>query len=208
MLDDMELDIPEASPPPEKPSGNRGFVTAVTVLGGIMLLALIAMLVYALVILPGQQRAAEEEGPTAAQLTSTAVARGLAQVTNTVGAASPTASPTRTATVPPPTNTPRPSNTPVTPLFTNTPGTPGNDATATVNALLTQAALAQTQAIATSAGTAAGTATVTTTPATATVTPSALPQSGFAEDVGAPGLLLAAAMLIAIIIISRRLRSA
>jgi hypothetical protein len=204
MLDDMELDIPEASPPPDKPSGNRGFITAVSILGGIMLLALIAMLVYALVILPGQQRAAEEEGLTAVELTSTAVARGLAQVTNTVAAASPTASPTRTATVPPPTNTPRPSNTPVTPLFTDTPGTPANDATATVNALLTQAALAQTQAIATSDGT----ATATTTPATATSTPSALPQSGFAEDLGAPSLLLAAGILVVIIIVSRRLRSA
>lgn len=194
MLDDLDLDIPEASPPPEPPrSGNRGFLVAVGILGTIMLLGIIAMVYYALVILP-EQRAAE---PSTAQQTQTAVARAL-QVTST-NTVSP--SPTRTATISP---TPRNTNTP---LITNTSAAttaaPVGGATQTVNALLTQAALAQTQAVTSDAS-----ATVTTTPPTATVTASALPQSGFAEDVGAPGLLLGAVILLAVIFVTRRLRTA
>lgn len=197
MLDDLDLDIPEASPPPEPPrSSNRGFLVAVGILGSIMLLGLIAMVYYALVILP-EQRAA---GPSIDQLTQTAVARAV-QVTSTN---TPAASQTSTATLQPPSATPRNTNTP---LITNTSaattGAPVGGATATVNALLTQAALAQTQAL-----TSAASPTATTTPPTATNTASALPQSGFAEDVGAPGLLLGAVILLAVIFVTRRLRTA
>jgi len=183
MLNDTELDLPE-EPRPEPPrrSGNR-FVVVAGTLGAILLLSLIAIVIYALVILPGQEAA--EPGLSAVELTATALAQ--VQATNT-----PTASRTASST-PSRTNTPRPTNTP---LITNT----SDPATQTVNALLTQAALAQTQAV-----TATG---PTSTPGTPTLTPSVLPNSGFADDIGAPGLLAAAAVLLVVVILARRLRNA
>ncbi len=184
MLDDTELDLPE-EPKPEPPrrSGNR-FVVVAGTLGAILFLSLVGIVIYALVILPEQETA--EPGLSAAQLTGTVLAQA-AQVTNT-------STPTRTASsTPTMTNTPRPTNTP---LITNTP----DPATATVNALLTQAALAQTQA--------APTGGASPTVGTPSATPSALPSSGFADDIGAPGLLAAAAILVAVIFLTRRFRNA
>ncbi|MBX3048388.1 MAG: hypothetical protein KIT46_04755 [Anaerolineales bacterium] len=205
MLDDLDLDIPEAGPPPKKPA-NRGFITIVAVMGGLMLLALLAMVYYAMVVLP-QQRAALPQATPAVELTETQIvaeiqATGSAQPTNT-GTPEPSS-----------TNTPRPTATEtlvptqITPIFTSAAQAAENDATATVHALLTQAALAQTEAVAGTpeAGEAAsGEASATPT---ATVTPSALPQSGFADEVGVPGLLAAAAMLLFLIFTARRLRTA
>lgn len=205
MLDDLDLDIPEAGPPPKKPA-NRGFITIVAVMGGLMLLALLAMVYYAMVVLP-QQRAALPQATPALELTETQIvaeiqATGSAQPTNT-GTPEPSS-----------TNTPRPTATEtlvptqITPIFTSVAQAAENDATATVHALLTQAALAQTEAVAGTpeAGEAAsGEASATPT---ATVTPSALPQSGFADEVGVPGLLAAAAMLLFLIFTARRLRTA
>ncbi|MEE9598832.1 MAG: hypothetical protein V3V66_00060, partial [Anaerolineales bacterium] len=100
-----------------------------------------------------------------------------------------TLTPTFTATLPPTeTSTPIPTNT-STPVLasTNTPdpgdGT-GDPATETVAALLTQQA----------GGTLVPTAT-------------ALPDTGFADDFGVPGLLLIAGVLMVVIILSRRLRA-
>jgi len=206
MLDDMDLDIPEASSPPPAPrSGNRSFLLVAGILGAIMLLALIAMAYYALVILPAQRAAA----PSESQLTQTALARATRTPTGSPTFTT-TPSSTRTETSPPPSATSSLTETPVTPIFSNTPFETPGPATATVNALLTQAALAQTQA-ATAAATStptlgAGTAAAPTN--TPTTTPSALPSSGFAEDIGAPGLLAMAAILLVIIILSRRLRAA
>lgn len=199
MLEDSELDFPEESPLPEpKRAGNRGFLVAAGTLGAIMLLAMVGIAYYALVILPEQQ-AAEPPPLSAAELTGTAVAVAL-QATDT-----PTNTSTSTNTT---TNTPTATQTststltPITPLFTNTFTASPNGATQTVNALLTQAAVAQTQA----AGTSAVSATQGT-PGTPTSTPSALPDSGFADNIGAPGLLAAAAALLLIIFIARRLRA-
>jgi hypothetical protein len=184
MLDDTELDLPE-EPKSESPrrGGNR-FVVVAGALGAIMLLALVAIVVYALLILPQQGPA--EPVLSAEQLTGTVLAQA-AQVTNT-STPSLTASSTPTAT-----NTPRPTNTPLLSPTTD-------PATATVNALLTQAALAQTQAVSPTGP--------TPTPGTPTATPSALPSSGFADDIGAPGLLAAAAALLAVIFLARRYRNA
>ncbi|UYN88731.1 MAG: hypothetical protein KIT08_06405 [Anaerolineales bacterium] len=190
MLDDADLDLPSEQPEPPKRSGGRNFLVVAGILGGLMLLALIALAVYALVILPQQQRAAPDEG--AAQVTNTQIVQ-TQQPSNTATAQN---TPTRTATA---TRTPVPptaTNTPVTPLFTSNPA-----ATQTVEALLTQAALAQEQAAAT---TDPGEATATTAP---TATPSALPQSGLADDIGGPGILAMGAMLLlAIVFTARRLR--
>jgi LPXTG-motif cell wall-anchored protein len=65
-----------------------------------------------------------------------------------------------------------------------------------VEALLTQAALAQTQA-------AQQLLTQTATP-----TATGLPDTGFADDIGAPTLLGMAALLILVIFIARRMRAA
>lgn len=185
MLDDTELDLPEEpkSEPPRR-GGNR-FVVIAGALGAIMLLALVAIVIYALVILPEQETS--EPVLSAEQLSGTVLAQA-AQITNT---STPTLTASTTPTV---TNTPRPTNTPLLSPTTD-------PATATVNALLTQAALAQTQAVAVSPTGASA------TPGTPTVTPSALPSSGFADDIGAPGLLAAAAVLLAVIFLARRYRS-
>lgn len=187
MLDDIDLDIPEEETPPRR-TNNRNFLWLAGVLGAIMLLALVGMAAYALFILPRQQAAQQEEAANA-PLTSTALAKA-AQVTNTpigTNTSTPTSTPTAT---PPPTETP--TSTPITPVFTSE----GGDATATFNALLTQAALSQTEA-------AGGAQTPTPTQ-----TPSSLPDAGFADGISAPDLLAAAALLLLVILLSRRLRSA
>jgi cytoskeletal protein RodZ len=184
MLDDTELDLPEEprSEPPRR-GGNR-FVVMAAALGAIMLFALIAIVAYALFILP--QREAVQPVLSVEQQTGTALALVI-QATDT-------STPTQTASsTPSRTNTPRPTNTP---LLSSTV----DPATATVNALLTQAALAQTQAVSPTGP--------SPTPGTPTATPRALPSSGFADDIGAPGLLAAAAILLAVIFLARRYRNA
>jgi len=94
------------------------------------------------------------------------------------------------AIVPTSTNTPLPTATlartatPLLAVATNTPVPSSDPRTATVAALLTQAA-AVTQA-----------------------TSTALPTTGFADEVGMPGLLGMAVLLIVVIFLARRLRTA
>jgi hypothetical protein len=187
MLDDTDLDIQE-EPKSEPPRRGNRFVVIAGTLGAIMLLSLVAIVIYALVILPEQEPS--EPGPSAAQQTGTALAQ-VAQVTNT---AATTRTATASAAAPTDTNTPLATNTP---LVTSTP----DPATATVNALLTQAALAQTQAVTATGG-------PSPTPGTPTATPTALPNSGFADDIGALGLIGAAGVLLVVVILARRLRNA
>ena len=187
MLDDLNLDFPEETPPPQRPRSRR-FLTMAGILAGILLLALLAIAVYALVILPQQQ------GPPAIDLAATSTALAIAQITDT---STPTGTQTATITdTSTPTNTPTdiPTATPITPVFTSL----ANSATQTVQALLTQAALAQTQA-----------ASGTQTPGTATPTPNVniLPDSGFGDNANLPGLLVASALLILVILGARRLRT-
>ncbi|MQC27271.1 MAG: hypothetical protein DWG76_07470 [Chloroflexi bacterium] len=200
MLDDIDLDLPEEEPKRPRPSSGRSFMVVAGVLGAIMLLALISMAIYALVILPRQQ-AAEPKQPSSVQQTTTALALAAAQDTSTntstsTASATATRTPTQTAS-PSPTEqaTIAATDTPVTPIFTNTPGPTTAGETATVEAALTNAALAATNAAST------GTLTPTSTP-------SALPDTGFADDVGASGLILASLVLLAVIVLTRQLRSA
>ncbi len=86
--------------------------------------------------------------------------------------------------------TPLPSATPVLaqPTETVTPLPPTSDpATATVAAALTQAAQAQLTVVPTSTG---------------------LPGTGFADEYGVPGLVILAIVLVAVILLARRLRAA
>ena len=91
---------------------------------------------------------------------------------------------TQTAAV---TNTVPPSNTPVIAQATATSSPTQDPATMTVAAAFTQIAVS-TQTI--------------------VVTSTALPNTGFADDVGAPGLMLLAVALVVVIFLVRRLRAA
>jgi hypothetical protein len=167
---------------------NRTFLIVAGILGGILLIALLAIAAYAVLVLPGRDTGQQTQ---AAEIiaTNTAIAE---QAQLTAIAKQVTMTPTSTATLPP-SNTPTltPSNT-ATPVLapTNTPtpsdGTPDPAATATVAALLTQQAGGD---------------------ATLIPTATALPDTGFADDFGVPGLVLIAAVLVVIIILSRRLRT-
>jgi len=171
-------------------SSNRTFLIVAGILGGILLIALLAIAAYAVLYLPSRDTGQQTQ-VAAINATNTAVAEE-AQLTAVAYRA--TMTPTHTATLPP-TNTPTmiPSST-STPVLapTNTPvptdGTPDPAATETVAALLTQ-----------QAGAGGG--------ATQIPTATALPDTGFADDFGVPGLVLVAAVLMVIIILSRRLRT-
>lgn len=85
------------------------------------------------------------------------------------------------------TNTLPPTNTPVIAQATVTVSPTPNPATATVGAAFTQIAVSTQTVIPTS---------------------TALPNTGFADDIGAPGLLIMALALVAVIFLVRRLRVA
>lgn len=167
---------------------NRTFLIVAGILGGILLIALLAIAAYAILILPGRDTGQQTQ-VAAINATNTAVAE---EAQLTAIAKQITMTPTNTATLPP-TDTPTPTLTPTktsTPVLapTNTPDDSIDPATSTVAALLTQQA----------AGGAGGTPIPTAT---------ALPATGFADDFGIPGLLLVAGVLMVVIILSRRLRS-
>jgi LPXTG-motif cell wall-anchored protein len=175
---DMDNDLEPQDTPPKDESGNRTFLVAAGILGGITVLALICIAVYALVILP-RQEATREQQVLALNAQNTEVALAITQTSAAMAA--PTLTPTRPAP-----NTPTATPTSVVVVATNTPAGP-DPRTAIVAALLTQAAYT-----------------------TQTVVPTAtnLPDTGFADDVGLPAMMGLAVLLVAIIFIARRLRSA
>jgi hypothetical protein len=187
-FDDLEFeDIDSEETIATSRGSNRTFLVVAGILGGILLIALLAIAGYAVVILPGRDTGQQTQ-VAAINATNTAVAEE-ARLTAIVMRGSIT--PTFTATLPPATETltPVPTNT-ATPVLapTNTPeptseGT-ADPATETVAALLTQQAGEETPI----------------------PTATALPDTGFADDFGVPGLLLVAGVLMVVIILSRRLR--
>lgn len=176
---DVEPTVEEAGPPPEENS-NRPFLLVAGILGAIMLLSLLCVAAYVFLLYP-QRRASNATAVAEANTRATAAALS---VNMTQQASKWTATPRPVI----PTITPQPTNTPVLAVPTNTLVPTTDPRTATVAVLLTQAAAAQR------------------TPAGPTIT--ALPASGFADDVGAPGLMGAAVVLIAVIFLARRLRTA
>jgi hypothetical protein len=183
----MAEEFEVGAPLPEE-SSNRTFIMAAAGIGGLLVLSMICLGVYALVIAPRQQEARiaqltqvpQENTQTALDLTQTAQAE-------------------RASATPAPTDTPQPSATPtVTPtevvvIPTETPFT-------TLSTLAPQTATAAAQA---TADALAQDATPTVTP-----TPTALPVTGFADEAGLPMLLLVGAALIGVLIVVRRLRAA
>jgi hypothetical protein len=203
--DDDDLDnIEETEQEPEvvqeeNRGGNRNFLIAVGIIAAIFVLLTIALVVVALLFLPRQR--AQREATNAVILTQN-VATAVFATERAQAAAqllTPSATLTGTMTSVPPTAT----NTAVVAVASSTPtgtataiGTVEDARTATVAALLTQAAAGKTGTV------------VTGTPGTAApgATTTGLPQSGFAEDVGLPGLFGLAIGLVVVIVLARRLR--
>ncbi len=217
--DDFPAEEPaeETAPAASGGGNNRNFMIGIGVIAAILVLALIGMGVYAATVLP-QSRArqaalaqtVQAENEAAAQLaTQQAFVALQAQITPSVTPLPPTATlaPSRTPVVAVSTAEPtlKPGeNKAETPDATalaagtqaagTTPLAGGAARTATLAVLLTQAAANQQQASSTGVTVAAG--------ATAT----ALPNTGFADEVGLPGLFGLALGLIILILLSRTLR--
>lgn len=219
MAEEPEIDNSELSET-EGEGSNRTFIIIAAILGGLFLVGLCAVIVFAGFILPGQRnsRATEQAAILATNTQRVLEATGSAMPSNTplptptfpatlTSTASPTPLVADTATLIPATNTsPPPTETlPVT-------ETPGGAATATRLA---------TGTAPTAAG-AAGTGTPPTPtkvasrtpspgPGTAgagvvTATPISLPATGFADQANLPGLIISAAALIVVVVLARQLR--
>lgn len=169
--------IPPTQPPAEE-SSNRTFMIAVGILGGLVLLTIICVLVYAFVL--GPRLSANN---ASAQATVEAHNAQIAEaMTATMNAS------LRTPTELPAMATQISSPTPVVNIPTDTVTSIYDPLTATMGALFTQAAISQL------------------TPTSTLIAPGALPQGGFADKYGLPGLILMAAVLIVVILLARRLR--
>jgi hypothetical protein len=173
MAEDFEI----GGPPPEE-STNRTFVLAAAGIGGLLVLSMVCLALYALVLAP-RQRQARADQATQIALNNTQVAQA---VTQTAGAQFPSAtSPaTRTSTA-----TPSRTPTPVVVVPTSTPTlvvVTLDPAAATAAFLATQAAL------------------------TPSPTVTALPTTGFADEGGFPMLIVLAGVLILVAIVARRMR--
>lgn len=190
MLDDFDLDFPEDEE--EEISGarpNRTFLMVAGGLGALIVISLICVVGY--MLLGGQDgdEAAQAQSQTQTAIAANAAANQAASQTALAQIPTNTLPPPPTATTAPPTSTE-----PSIPTVTSGFGPTADPRTATVQALLTQAAQAQTQAAAELL--------------TASPTTTALPDTGFADDIGAPALLGLAGVLILVIFIARRLREA
>lgn len=186
MLEDMDLELEEPLEPEAEEAAerqNRTFLILVGVLGGLLLIGIIAFCVWALTIgrgiLSGRVAAPPPPTPTEAplpeaDLTATAEAFALAQVSP-----EPTATPTPTPV--PPTPTPSPQPTIAAPQVTPTPR-----ATTPV------------------AGVGGAVATPPPTPTPTRPAPGSTPQTG----IGAYTAVFLALGLLALLIASRRLRVA
>ncbi len=179
----MAEDFEVGGPLPEE-SSNRTFLVAAAGIGGLLVLSMICLGVYALVLAPGQQQARLEQA-TQIVLQNTQVAQ---QLTQTAAAQRATQTPTPTDT-PVPTEVPTATPTQVVVIPTDTPFTTfGTSAPLTATAAAQQTLAAGQQ----------------TTP---TATATALPVTGFADEVGLPTLFLVALGLLAVVILARGLRS-
>jgi len=170
---------------PEESNNNRTFMIAVGILAGIILVSVACLVAVYLFGQGGTSNAQNAAAATAnaANTTATAAAFINQALTATFDASilastTPTASSTPVVSVATSTNTPDP--------LALDPGTAAA-ATATVGAALTQAAIAQLTVVATT---------------------TALPNTGFADDVGLPGMVVMALVFVIVILLARRLRVA
>ncbi len=197
-FENLDLDtepIGEEEALPEE-SSNRTFLIIAGILGAIALLALLCIAVYALVLVPRTKSAQDNQKATVnAQNTEVAliIARTSTAAAQAAIEAAYTHTPTATSVVP----TAAASPTPVVVIGTTT--TP--QATATVGPeMATAAALHATL-----------TANAILYAATLTARvgqPTSVPDTGFADDVGLPTMMGLAVLLIVVIFLVRRLRTA
>lgn len=187
----------EEEPTPEEPTApsNRNFIIVVGVIAAIMVVAIIAMIFLVVFYLPRvnanrlQQAALINAQNTATALAATqeSFAQALALTPSATMVPTATEKPSPTPVVVFPTDTPVPT---VTETPVEAVGGDGSldPRTQTVAALLTQAA-----------------GGVVSTSASG-LTPTTLPTTGFAEDVGLPGMLGLSILFVAVIVLVRRLR--
>ncbi len=176
-----------------KPSGNRNFVVSLGIVAFIFLLSLVALAVVAAIILP-QNRIKRENQQAVVYAQNTATSYAATQ--QALNLIAPGLLETRT---PVPPDAEQPTNTPVAIEPTSTPqalamGGGMDSRTATVAALLTQAALSGVTA-----------APAATYPVAAATT---LPNAGFADDIRLPLMVGAALILVVVIFLARRMRTA
>jgi len=189
-MNDVEQELGEEKPPEQ--NGNRNFMIIAGILAGIMVLALLCIAGLALIrYLPGQRSAQDANATNEAQ--ATAIALSASQT-----ASAPRATATKTPTAVP-TNTQVPTKTPV--IVVGPTKTPTVDiAMATANALSTLTAQGSITPLAPT--------TQPTLQTTLRPTSTALPTTGIAEELGTPGLMSVAFILVVIIFLMRRLRTA
>lgn len=188
LMDDFDLDNMEMEeePKPEE-SSNRTFLLVAGILGGVLIISLVCIAIYAMVYLPRSREASSTEmAEINAQNTEVAMLSAM-----TAEAQAWTATPSLTATSAP--QSPTPTRTPVVaPTDTPAAGSGAGEEedvdprTATVAALFTQQAAGA----------------LTTTPVS-----TSLPDTGFMDNAGIPGLVALAASLVLVIFLARRLRT-
>ncbi len=187
--DNPNLETPEAPPPEE--SNNRTFLIVGGIFAALIFVTLVCGAIYALWYLPN--RTAQQKATQAA--IEAGNAQVVAQMTSTAQAAlwTPTSQPT-----------PLPTNTPVSAIQSL------NSPTAVIAESTATATLAPTTDPATLAAMQTQLAQQLTSTAIANGTPLAgpMPQTGFFDQVGFPGLIILTLALIAVIFLARRLRNA
>jgi ABC-type antimicrobial peptide transport system permease subunit len=178
-----EFNMDEAAPQPAEQS-NRTFIIVAGVLAGIVFLSIVCMAIYALVYLP-QQKASQSAQQATIEAQNAMIAQAMTSTMQAyaIGAQAtstkePTAIPTLALASP----------TPLLAVPTQTQIDEYAAMTATWSALNTQVAV--------------GLLTPTATGGTG-----AMPSSGFADEVGVPGLVVMALALIVVILLARRLRT-
>jgi hypothetical protein len=179
-MGDTSFEDFDSAPPPEE-SSNRTFVIVAAILGGIILISVACL---AAVYLFGIQGQTAQPDPASGTATAQAANAYINQALTATFQASILPTTTTTFT---------PTSTSVVAVGTNTPtpdpnlGGTQSPITATVAAALTQAAAAQLTIVPTS---------------------TALPNTGFVDDVGIPGLIVMALAFVIVILLARRLRGA
>jgi hypothetical protein len=199
-LDDNLEETEETAPVEE--SSNRTFLIIAAALGGVALLAVICIVIYIVWLLP-RMRSGQVAQKATLEAQQTEVGLIIASTSTSAAETAIVASYTETPTVTPipPTQTPTSSPTPVVAVPTTPQGAAGLPSATVGPQMATATALHSTlQANATLYA-----STLTARPS---VQPTGIPNTGFADDVGLPAMLGMAVLLIAIIFLARRLRSA
>ena len=185
-FDETNFDEGGDAPLPEESNNNRTFMIAVGILGGIILISVACFAAVYLFGLRGRNTAAQQ-----AEANNNATATAAAFINQAL-----TATFEGLLSLPTTTSTPVPTSVVnvATATIAGTPQAPqaaGLDSTsvantATIGAAYTQAAAAQL---------------------TIVVTTTALPTTGFADEVGLPGLVVMALAFVIVILLARRLRT-